>query len=137
MMVWLPMLDDDERPEAVAAANDLYGDLPLIQFWDGTQLLGKTVGQSVGAGGWIAWDIYLFYPPGVEWTGALLPPPEVAIAQANGVVVGSPGSLPASADQSHAPAEMQGHAVVVGDQDHFEALIRQVAEPFAKRYAKP
>jgi hypothetical protein len=93
------------------------------------------VGRSVGASGWIAWDIYLFYPPGTEWTDDGLPPPEAALAQAGGVVAGTKGTLPAAGDQSRLPKRMIGRADVVGEQGNLDALLGQVAERFAKRYA--
>jgi hypothetical protein len=127
------MLDGDELP-AAAEASERFHDLPVPQFWDGESKLGKEVGRSIGAPGWTAWDIYLVYPPGAEWTDQGLPPPEAALAQAGGVVVGTIGTLPPVADQSHLPKRMGGRAEVVGEQANLEALLTQVAEPFAKRY---
>lgn len=127
------MLDSDELPAALDQSAK-FRDLPFPQFWDGEQKLGKEVARSVGAPEWTAWDIYLFYPPGAEWTDQGLPPPEAALAQAGGVVVGTPGSLPPAADQSHLPKRMRDHAIVVGEQPNLEALLAKVAEDFAKRH---
>lgn len=127
------MLDGDELP-AAEEASDRFRELAVPQFWDGSKALGKEVGRSVGAPQWTAWDIYLFYPPGAEWTDAGLPAPEAAIAQAGGVVVGTKGTLPPTGDQSKLPKRMAGRADVVGEQRNLEALLAQVAEPFAKRY---
>jgi hypothetical protein len=112
--------------------------LPVPQFWDGTQKLGKAVARSVDAPDWTAWDIYYFYPPGVEWSDEGLPKPEAGLLQdaPNGVVVGFKGTLPPTADQSRLRAELRERADVVGEMSNFETLLAQVAEPFAKRYAR-
>ena len=129
------MLDGDELAAAVAA-SERFRNPPVSQFWDGDAKLGKEVARSVGAPGWTAWDIYLFYPPGAEWTDQGLPAPDAALAQAGGVVVGTKGTLPPAGDQSRLPKRMTGQADVVGEQANIEALLTQVAEPLAKRYAE-
>jgi hypothetical protein len=137
IVVWIPMLDADELA-AADEASARFGGLAVPQFWDGSKRLGKEVGRSIGAPEWAAWDIYLFYPPGAEWTEAGLPPPEAALAQAGGVVVGTKGTLPPAGDQSRLPKRMAGRAEVVGEQANLEALLSGVAEPLAKRYpARP
>jgi hypothetical protein len=128
------MLDADELPAADGASARFRG-LVVPQFWDGSKKLGKEVGRSVGAEDWTAWDVYLFYPPGAEWTDAGLPAPEAALAQAGGVVVGTKGTLAPVGDQSRLPKRMRGRANVVGEQANLEALLSQVAEPFVKRHA--
>jgi hypothetical protein len=135
IVVWIPMLDADELPDADEASARFRG-LAVPQFWDGSKRLGKEVGRSIGAPEWTAWDVYLFYPPGAEWTDAGLPPPEAALAQAAGVVVGTKGTLPAAGDQSRLPKRMVGRADVVGEQANLEALLAAVAGPFAKRYPR-
>jgi hypothetical protein len=134
IVVWIPMLDGDEL-RAAGEASERFRDLPGPQFWDGETKLGTEVARSIGASGWTAWDIYLFYPPGAEWTDLGLPPPEAALAQAGGVVVGTKGTLPPVADQARLPKRMSGSADVVGEQANLEALLAQVAEPLARRYA--
>jgi hypothetical protein len=129
------MLDGDELPSAVDASQQ-YRDLSVPQFWDGDQKLGKELGRSLGAPEWIAWDIYLFYPPGAEWTDHGLPLPESALVQAGGVVVGTIGTLPPAPDQSQLPDRMRGRADVVGEQSNLEALLLQVANGFAKRHPR-
>jgi hypothetical protein len=120
------MLDGDERPAADDQAAHFTG---IPQFWDGGQLLGAQLGKALGReSGWIAWDIYLFYPP-----GASLDAPSGALAQAGGVVIGTPGLLPALADQSALEPRFRGRAVVVGEQAHLGTLLRQAAASFARR----
>jgi hypothetical protein len=128
------MLDADELPSALTASA-AFRDVP--QFWDGGKLLGNELARALGAGGWTAWDIYLFYPPGVEWTDAGIPVPEAALAQAGGVLVGSKGTLPPLADQSHLPNKLRGYAEVVGEHEDFGELrdaLARVAAAFAARY---
>ena len=132
IIVWIPMLDADELPGA-EDASDRFRDLAIPQFWDGSKKLGKEVGRSIGVPEWTAWDVYLFYPPGAQWTDAGLPAPEAALAQAGGVVVGTEGTLPPSGDQSRLPKRMSGRADVVGEQSDLKALLSQVAQPFARR----
>ena len=128
------MVDGDERP-AADEASARFRTLSVPQFWDGSKALGKEVARSLGVGDWTAWDIYLFYPPGAEWTDAGLPTAAAALAQTGSVVVGSKGTLPPAGDQGRLPKRLRGHADVVGEQSNLGALLSQVAEPFAKRYA--
>jgi hypothetical protein len=124
------MVDDDELP-AANEASKRFADVPGPQFWDGDQKLGDAIGRSIGADGWTAWDVYLFYAPGAEWTDEGMPAPSVALAQAGGAVVGTKGSLPPAGDQSRLPKRMRGRADVVGEQSNLEALLSAVAVPFA------
>jgi hypothetical protein len=135
MVVWIPMIDGDGL-SAASKASERFRGLPIPQFWDSQQKLGKEVARSIGAPEWTAWDIYLFYPPGAEWTDRGLPAPAAALAQLDGVVVGTKGTLPPLADQSRLSKRMSGKVDVVGEQSNLEALLTQVAEPFARRYAK-
>lgn len=127
------MLDADERAEADDASRSLPG---AVQFWDGDKLLGHEVARSLDAAPWTAWDIYLFYPPGAATTDRGLAPPEAALAQVGGVVVGMPGTLPALPDQSRLPPKLAGRAVVVGEQADLEALLARAATAFAARHPR-
>ena len=121
------MLDNDERPAADKERASFTG---VPQFWDGAQLLGQQLGNQLAPGyDWIAWDIYLFYAP-----GAALDAPTAALAQAGGVVIATPGLLPALPDQSRLPRRFRGHAVVVGEQAYFGSLLQRAAASFI---AKP
>jgi hypothetical protein len=135
LVVWIPMLDSDERPAAVRSGAMFRG-AGVAQFWDGGQLLGKEVARSVGASPWVAWDVYLFYGPGAEWTGAGLPPPAAALAQAGGErgggVVAMRGTLPARGDQSTLPRFLEGKAVVAGGYAELPELLASVAGRFAR-----
>ena len=116
----------------------MFADKPIPQFWDGQRLLGKEVSRSLGADATHAsWDIYLFYPPGAEWTDAGIPTPAKVIVQAMGVVIGAKGTLPAKGDQSHVPDWARGRADVVGEQPELGTLLTAVVVPFASQYSKP
>ena len=129
------MLDDDLSSAEDAAAMFHDPALPPVsQLWDGAKRLGREVARSLGAPKWTAWDIYLFYPPGAEWTDAGLPPPEAALAQVADVVVGTKGTLPAAGDPARVPAEVRERVDVVGEQKDLDALLLRVADGFASRH---
>ncbi len=129
------MLDGDELPEAERAA-DAMRDRPVTQFWDGDKKYGTEVARSLGVDGWIAWDVYLFYPPGAQWTDAGMPRPEAVLAQAGGVVVASKGVLPPVELDDELPAGIKPKVDIVGKQSDIDAILARVASPFAKRYAR-
>lgn len=126
------MLDGDELSNA-QTASDAFRDHPIPQFWDGDQKYGHEIARSLGADGWIAWDIYLFYPPGVEWTDQGMPRPDAALAQAGSVVIGTKGTLPAVQLEGHIPKRLRDVVDVVGPQSDIESLLARVATPFAQR----
>jgi hypothetical protein len=128
-IAWIPMLDSDERP-AAARASEMFHAARVPQFWDGQQRLGVEVARSVGAPGWTAWDIYLFYEPGAEWTDAGLPRPAAWLAQAGGRVVAGIGTLPAVGDQAALLEPLKGSAVVVGERTDLPRLLAEVAGRF-------
>lgn len=130
------MLDSDDRDSA-AKMTSTYADKPIPQFWDGERMLGFEVSRSLRLEvDKASWDIYLFYPPGAEWTDAGLPPPEKVIAQAIGVVIGAKGSLPPKGDQSRMPKWAEGRADVVGEQSELASLLTAIAVPFVERYPR-
>jgi hypothetical protein len=116
------MLPGDDRVAADTASTALD---TQPQFWDGDGKLGAEVARSVGIDGWVAWDIYLFYPPGARWDDHL-PAPSVAIAQAKGVVIATKGALPA-VDSDALPARWRDRADVVGEQTDLEQLLARAA----------
>ena len=126
------MLDGDDLP-AAQRASETFRDRPIPQFWDGDLKLGRELARSMGAEGWTAWDIYVFYPKGAEWTDQGLPPASAVLAQAGGVVVATKGSLPAVNTEVHLPKQLRDRVDVVGTQDDLEALLSRVAVPIARR----
>jgi hypothetical protein len=43
-------------------------DVRIQHYYDNNKAVGKTIADSVGWAGKVAWDIYLFYVPFIEWT---------------------------------------------------------------------
>ncbi len=65
-IVWINMLEGDTEAAAIHAAHRVSA--PDVQhFYDPHHQLGRTIAQSLGSPGEIAWDIYLFYPAGTQW----------------------------------------------------------------------
>lgn len=135
IIVWIPMMDGDELASA-RTASELFLDPPLPQFWDGERRLGKDVSRSLGVHEWVAWDVYLFYPPGAEWTSAGLPEPEALLAQVGGVVMASRGTLPPDGDFTRIPKELRDRFDVVGAQSEFETLLSSTVRSIAGRSSK-
>jgi hypothetical protein len=127
------MLETDERADADEMSAS-FADAGIPQFWDGKKLVGWEVSRSFGMTDRAAWDIYLFYPPEAEWTGAGLPPAEKAIAQARGGVIGIKGSLPPKGDQSNVPEWGKGMVDIVGDPAELADLLSQLAVPYVEKY---
>lgn len=127
------MLGSDGRAAADQQSAQ-FADVHVPQFWDGEKRLGWEVSRSFGLTERAAWDIYLFYPPGAEWTDAGLPPAEKAIAQARGGVIGIKGTLPPRGDQSNVPAWGKGLIDIVGQPSELAALLSAIAVPYAERY---
>jgi len=129
-IVWIPILDADEGSEVPHASANVR---VSPQYFDGEKKIGDSLARAFGRTQPV-WDSFFFYPPGAAWTDQGLPIPELAIAQEGGVVVGTTGSLAPLADQSRLVPELRGKAIVIGEMDHFEAILRQIAEPFAARH---
>ena len=70
-IVWIPILDNDSLEAAIPSVSFL-SDKRIQHFYDQNQIVGKQIADSVGWTGNIAWDIYLYYAPDVDWTD--LPP---------------------------------------------------------------
>jgi hypothetical protein len=74
-VVWMPVLGGDGR-RAVPDAQGLITDARARHFWNGDQSLGIAYARTMALpmGKEPAWDIYLAYGPGVEWTDEVPPP---------------------------------------------------------------
>jgi hypothetical protein len=73
-IVWVHMVPSDSRFTAGLAARRMVG--PSVrQFHDPGNLVGRALAEGLGAPGKVAWDIYLFYAPGMQW-GAGPPTPQ-------------------------------------------------------------
>jgi hypothetical protein len=66
-IVWVDMLPFDGEAAAHNAAARLIGEDPRVRhFFDPKVRSGEAISATLG---WdsVAWDIYLFFPPGSEW----------------------------------------------------------------------
>jgi len=65
-IVWANMLPADNKA-AAASSTRLIQDSRARHFHDPHALAGKAIATSLGSAGEIAWDIYLFFPSGLQW----------------------------------------------------------------------
>lgn len=72
-LVWMEMLPSDCTESALDAAR-LFDDRRVSHFYDASRIAGRSFAQGLLPIG-VAWDTYLFYPPGETWTDG--PPPPV------------------------------------------------------------
>ena len=63
------MLEKDSLAEAASSLKALSDDR-IRHFYDRHKAVGKIIADSVGWPGQVAWDIYLFYGPKVQWAEA-------------------------------------------------------------------
>ena len=68
-IVWIKKLSGDSALTAQKKAA-MFTDPRVAQFYDPKQSSGKTIANGLGWTGKVAWDIYLFYKSGAEWTAA-------------------------------------------------------------------
>jgi hypothetical protein len=78
-VVWISMMDSDIEEAARNAASTL-PDARIRFFFDPGQLSGKAMATRLGKSGEVAWDIYMFFQPGILWTD-LPPAPDVYMHQ--------------------------------------------------------
>lgn len=64
-IVWIDMLRSDNESSA-RQASTIYGDSRVAQFHDPNKLAGEAFGAEL-AGGYPAWDIYMFFSAGQRW----------------------------------------------------------------------
>ena len=119
MVAWVPQLAGDSRDAVQPFAG-------ATQYWDGEHKLAAEAGHALGADGWNAWDVYLYYPPSQRWDDRL-PAPMAAIAQTQGVVVATKGLLPPVGEQTNRLGD------VVGSQDDLAAIMARATDSFARQ----
>jgi hypothetical protein len=73
LIVWIEMLPEDSAADIPALAAEL-ADRRIHWFHDPERRAGVAVGESLGAAGNVAWDIYLFFDAHVEWRERLPAP---------------------------------------------------------------
>jgi len=60
------MLETDNE-QAARVSSGLLDDPRVIHFYDPEKRFGKAIAEGLHGEGKTAWDIYLFYKPGVQW----------------------------------------------------------------------
>lgn len=65
-IVWMEMLPSD-CPESAVGAAQLFDDQRVRHFYDASKVAGRGFAQGLLPIG-VAWDIYMFYPPGERWS---------------------------------------------------------------------
>ena len=72
-VIWVPMFRGHERD--VPNASREVADARSLHFWDGSSASMRAVRSTLN---WNedAWDVFLVYPPGVQWQGDNPPVPE-------------------------------------------------------------
>jgi len=65
-IVWTPMLPGDSAGTA-RVATALIPDARARHYFDPERRAGRAIAGRLGGAGKIAWDIYLFFAPGVAW----------------------------------------------------------------------
>jgi hypothetical protein len=78
--VWEPILRTDEE-RAARKATTILPDTRVRHYWTATQDLGEIFQPALSLRGTPAWDVYLVYPPGVEWKGKTPPKPHYFMHQ--------------------------------------------------------
>jgi mercuric ion transport protein len=70
IIVWTNMLKSDDKENAYYAAS-MFKDPSIVQFFDAENKFGDMVAQRLNPKGKKAWDIYMFYDKGVEWSSSI------------------------------------------------------------------
>lgn len=78
--VWEPILRTDNLRGA-RKATTILPDPRVDHYWIGGHEMGEAFRPALGLKEELAWDVYLVYPPGVEWTGARPPKPTYYVHQ--------------------------------------------------------
>jgi hypothetical protein len=82
-VVWIDMLDEDSEQAAALSADRLDEKRLAAHFHDPARAVGAAMAEALGGRGQVAWDFYLFFPPGPRWEDRP-PVPEVAYHQLAG-----------------------------------------------------
>ena len=74
--IWMPVLERDDLLAAREATSRL-ADSRVRHYWDGQRALGYTLGRTLQLKeSQLAWDVYLVYGRGAQWTSGPLPSPK-------------------------------------------------------------
>ena len=72
--VWEPILRTDDARSA-RKATTILPDPRVRHYWIEGQQVGETFQGPLGLKDEPAWDVYLVYPPGIQWNGKSPPRP--------------------------------------------------------------
>jgi hypothetical protein len=72
--VWEPILRTDDVSSA-RKATTMLPDPRVLHYWTDMQNVGEIFQPALSLRGAPAWDVYLVYPPGVEWKSKMPPSP--------------------------------------------------------------
>ena len=78
--VWEPILRTDNIRGA-RKATTILPDSRVRHYWIDGQEVGEAFQPALGLKDAVAWDVYLVYPPGVEWNGNRPPKPSYFMHQ--------------------------------------------------------
>ncbi len=82
-VVWEPIMATDGEVPA-RRATSLVPDPRAIHFWTDATDVGEAFQSALALDGEPAWDVYLLYPPGVEWNSNDAPSPTYFMHQLGG-----------------------------------------------------
>lgn len=74
-VIWTPMLAADNLT-AATGREIKFLDPRVRQFWDPNRTSGQLLAQTLNLKAFIAWDVYLLYPPEHDWDAELPPAPK-------------------------------------------------------------
>lgn len=78
--VWEPILRTDNLRGA-RKATTMLPDPRVQHYWITGREMGEVFQSPLGLKDQVAWDVYLVYPPGVEWKGKRPPMPSYFMHQ--------------------------------------------------------
>lgn len=85
--VWEPILRTDDQRSA-RKATTILPDSRVRHYWVDGQEVGEMFQAPLGLEGEPAWDVYLVYPAGIEWTGKRPPKPAYFMHQLGALPAG-------------------------------------------------
>lgn len=72
-LIWTPVLDQDDYVSAETLAQTVQ-DSRISTYWDEEHTFGLALRDALKLTTFIAWDIYLLYPPETSWPQGSNPP---------------------------------------------------------------
>lgn len=76
-----PIIPSDAPANAREQLASLRTEPRLKGWWDARREIGTAFARTLRFPQRVAWDVYLVYPPGVQWTGSLPPVPLYWLSQ--------------------------------------------------------